>query len=653
MTQNASLAQFANSISASTGTGNLVLSNSPTLTTPLLGTPTSGNLVNTTGLPLTTGVTGILPVANGGTGSSSAFTSGSVVFAGASGTYTQNNSQLFWDNTNNRLGIGTASPSYVLDVVGSSNGYLGSRIYNTNSGTSAIAYLQFGNNSNATAGLLAYNGSNNIASLGGANALVLSNGLSEPIVFATGGTSRFKITGTGDVQITGTSGTITHGYAGQNMSFSYSGANYISTSTSGGSLIFQTGTSSTALTLDSSQNATFVGNVTINNSTTLVPGGLAVAGNSVPVAGSSASVSYKWESSSFTAESLGGIWGQNTYFNWAFNKEFNSSNTTGQTLPYGSNVTTPLAVIAQNNGSNGQVVGLFVSANSRTNNTVTYGANIIANTPSSQTNVRLIGMEIDVEYGLGATSQAGSGGLFINAFNAAVTGPFMQIGSVSGGSFNNGLGIYGIYPNSAGIFTNAQYCVTTGNISNGSNQLTGVVNNSGLFVGSTIIGTGIPSNTTALQVSLQGNGTSTVTMSNNATATTTGLSITIDGKMNSFINTANGDYRNTAIILGSNVSNGIAFGTGGAGVSPYMWGDTSNNLNIQISSGGGYLIKNSVANNMFSIDSSGNMSWGSAGSNIATTTTAPSAGAAGALPATPAGYVTVYINGTARKIAYY
>lgn len=64
---------------------------------------------------LTTHVTGTLPVANGGTGTATAFTAGSVVFADASGVYSQNNSNLFWDNTNNRLGI-SQTPSTKLHI---------------------------------------------------------------------------------------------------------------------------------------------------------------------------------------------------------------------------------------------------------------------------------------------------------------------------------------------------------------------------------------------------------------------------------------------------------------------------------------------------------------------------------------------------------
>jgi len=83
----------------------------PLLSTGASSAPAFGQL------SLTAGVTGTLPIGNGGTGTATTFTTGSVVFAGASGVYTQNNSKFFWDNTNNRLGVNTASPQTQLTIL--------------------------------------------------------------------------------------------------------------------------------------------------------------------------------------------------------------------------------------------------------------------------------------------------------------------------------------------------------------------------------------------------------------------------------------------------------------------------------------------------------------------------------------------------------
>ena len=52
---------------------------------------------------------GILPVSRGGSGTSSSFTPGSVLFAGPGGQYYQDNPNLFWNDSLNRLSIGTNS----------------------------------------------------------------------------------------------------------------------------------------------------------------------------------------------------------------------------------------------------------------------------------------------------------------------------------------------------------------------------------------------------------------------------------------------------------------------------------------------------------------------------------------------------------------
>ncbi len=58
----------------------------------------------------------VLPVSKGGTGAS-AFTNGSIFFFNGT-SFAENNSNLFWDNTNNRLGLGTNSPQGQLHLGG-------------------------------------------------------------------------------------------------------------------------------------------------------------------------------------------------------------------------------------------------------------------------------------------------------------------------------------------------------------------------------------------------------------------------------------------------------------------------------------------------------------------------------------------------------
>ena len=82
-------AQLAAAITDETGTGSSVFATSPTLVTPILGTPTSGVLTNATGLPLGTGVSGVLAVANGGTGRATATTAFGIIAAGTTSTGVQ------------------------------------------------------------------------------------------------------------------------------------------------------------------------------------------------------------------------------------------------------------------------------------------------------------------------------------------------------------------------------------------------------------------------------------------------------------------------------------------------------------------------------------------------------------------------------------
>jgi len=112
----ASGAIFASSISASnlsgTNTGDQTL-------TGLGGVPTSRTLtINGVTQDLSANRTFTVAGSMSIGGLITSATSGSVLFAGIGGVLQQDNSQFFWDDTNNRLGLGTTIPAEKLDVSG-------------------------------------------------------------------------------------------------------------------------------------------------------------------------------------------------------------------------------------------------------------------------------------------------------------------------------------------------------------------------------------------------------------------------------------------------------------------------------------------------------------------------------------------------------
>lgn len=133
---------------------------------PSYGQVVGADIANGT-IDVTTKITGIVPSANGGSGTSTVFTPGSVVFSGISGVYSQDNANFFWDSGNHRLGIGTTTPSTQVEILNAG----GAQVKLTSSGGQAAVAL------NGTSGLISNAAGNlSISSPAAASTIFVTNG---------------------------------------------------------------------------------------------------------------------------------------------------------------------------------------------------------------------------------------------------------------------------------------------------------------------------------------------------------------------------------------------------------------------------------------------------------------------------------------------
>lgn len=218
------------------------------LATPLTITRSTGNATfsgavtanggfNGSGAGLTnllmSSLTGTLPISSGGTGTNTAFTQGSVVYTGTGGAYAQDNGNFFWDATNHRLGIGTASPRSSLDIGGDTDALIMPSGNTSQRPTGVNGMVRYNTDGNVLEAYQNSSWASLLSVLGGSAAVTAPQRAGDPgtglfsdaastVEISAGGTKILSVNGSSVVNLTGT---VTAGTG--NLSYQINGDNAI------------------------------------------------------------------------------------------------------------------------------------------------------------------------------------------------------------------------------------------------------------------------------------------------------------------------------------------------------------------------------------------------------------------------------------------
>jgi hypothetical protein len=154
-----------------------------TATLPAATTLGGATAVSISGTQTLTNKTLTNPAINGFTGDTSVINIGS--------------GQLYKDASGN-VGIGTSSPTSLVDVVASSDSLQSLAFRNINAGSSARSRIRIGNNAEVNAFVIDVNSSNAASNPNGVNLLLVTNA---PMTFGTNATERMRIDSAGNVGI--------------------------------------------------------------------------------------------------------------------------------------------------------------------------------------------------------------------------------------------------------------------------------------------------------------------------------------------------------------------------------------------------------------------------------------------------------------------